>query len=190
MPVFWSGSEDHDIEELNHAYVSGKKLEWKEAGTGAIGRLKTSTLKPVIDELKSLNANETIVNWLEEGLTKYKTFGQYTQYFIDRIFNEQGLVVIDQDDVRLKAKFAPVIKDEMLNQRAAAVLKPSTDFIEANYKLQAKPRDINFFYLGENYRERIIYNATNLKWEVNNTGLSSFTMEEMMAEIDTHPERF
>ena len=27
VPVFWLGTEDHDVEELNHAFVNGKKID-------------------------------------------------------------------------------------------------------------------------------------------------------------------
>jgi bacillithiol biosynthesis cysteine-adding enzyme BshC len=63
------------------------------------------------------------------------------------------------------------------------------EFLETNYKAQAKPRDINFFYLGANYRERIVFNSSNLKFEVNNTSIS-FSRDEMVSEIESHPERF
>jgi len=189
VPIFWLGSEDHDLDELNHAYVNGKRIDWKDAGHGAVGRLKTYSLNTVINELKQIAPNEEIISILEAGLNMYRTFGKFTQYFINSIFKEQGLVVIDQDDVSLKKKFAGIIKDEVLNSRAINVLKPQLDLLESNYKLQAKPRDINFFYLGENYRERIVYNDTALKFEVHGTAVS-FTKEELIKEIDNHPERF
>ncbi len=189
VPVFWLGSEDHDVEELNHAFINGKRIEWKDSGTGAAGRWKTSSMQNAIDELKTISTNEAIISILEEGLKRYNTFGSFSQYFVNAIFKEHGLVVIDQDDVRLKKKFSEVIKDDVLNSRAVEVLKANIDFLETNYKAQAKPRDINFFYLGENYRERIVLNASSNRLEVNNTSVS-FSKEEVLAEIENHPERF
>ena len=189
VPVFWLGTEDHDVEELNHAFVNGKKIEWPKPGTGASGRWNTYSMQLAIEELKSISANAEIVSILEEGLKKYETFGRFSQYFVNEIFKEQGLVVLDGDDARLKKNFSSVIKEEVLTSKAVEVLKSTIEFLDANYKAQAKPRDINFFYLGENYRERIIYNSTAEKFEVNNTSVS-FSKEEMVSEIETHPERF
>ena len=196
VPVFWLGTEDHDVEELNHAFVNDKKIEWPNPGTGASGRWNVSTMQHAIEELKSISANAEIVSILEEGLKKFETFGSFSQYFVNEIFKEQGLVVLDGDDVRLKKNFSSVIKEEVLTSKAVEVLKSTIEFLDTNYKAQAKPRDINFFYLGENYRERIIYNSTAEKFEVNNTSLPdrqagvSFTKDEMVSEIETHPERF
>ncbi len=189
VPVFWLGTEDHDVEELNHAFVNGKKIEWNNPGTGASGRWKTSSMQTAVAELKAISANTEIISILEEGLKKYETFGKFSQYFVNEIFKEHGLVVIDGDDAQLKKKFSEVIKEEVLNSKAVEVLNGNIEFLDKNYKAQAKPRDINFFYLSENYRERIIFNTTLQKFEVNNTSVS-FSRTEMVSEIENHPERF
>jgi bacillithiol biosynthesis cysteine-adding enzyme BshC len=189
VPVFWLGSEDHDTEELNHAYVNGNKIEWKEAGQGASGRWPSSSMQQAIDELKAMAVNTEIITMLEEGLKKFKTFGSLTQYFVNELFKEHGLVVLDQDDVRLKKRFSAVIKDEVLNLRAVEVLKANIDFLEKNYKAQAKPREINFFYLQENSRERIVFDSATQQYIINNTSVS-FSRVEMIAEIENYPERF
>ena len=43
--------EDHDIEEINHTYIFGKRIEWKMQGKGAAGRLSCNGIEPVLDEL-------------------------------------------------------------------------------------------------------------------------------------------
>ena len=73
--------------------------------------------------------------------------------------------------------------DEILSQRANVILKENIDFLDANYKAQAKPREINFFYLGDGYRERVVYNASSGNFEINNTKLI-FTQQQMIAEVE------
>lgn len=189
VPVFWLGSEDHDVEELNHAFVSGVKVEWKECGTGAAGKWKTDTLKAVIEELKKVSPNTAIVSVLEEGLKDHSTFGSFMQYFVHELFKDYGLVVLNQDDARLKKRFAAVMTDEVLNSRATHVLEPTLSYLDAHYKVQARPREINFFYLGDGYRERIVRNETTQRLEVNNKDIS-FSKAEILEEIQQHPERF
>ena len=189
VPVFWMGSEDHDTEELNHTYVQGKKVEWNEAGSGAIGRISTSGLQSLIEELKTLPVSSEIIAVLESGFKKFESFGQFTQHFVHEIFKAHGLVVLDQDDRRFKQSFAEIIKEEVTAFTASSVLKPTLELMERHYKVQAKPRDINFFYLGAGYRERILYNSLTQKFEVKDKGIF-FTMDEIEAEIDKHPERF
>ena len=40
VPVFFMGSEDADLEELNHIVIDGEKYEWETKQTGAVGRMK------------------------------------------------------------------------------------------------------------------------------------------------------
>jgi len=188
VPVFWMGSEDHDTEELNHTYVQGKKVEWA-AGSGAIGRINIAGVHGILDELKGLSVSSEIISILEDGLQKFDTFGKLTQHFVHELFKQHGLVVIDQDMASLKKSFAEIIKEEITENTALRVLKPNLDALESTYKLQARPRDINFFYLGDGYRERIIFNSLTQKFEVKDKAIS-FTPGEIEAEIDTYPERF
>jgi bacillithiol biosynthesis cysteine-adding enzyme BshC len=57
----------------------------------------------------------------------------------------------------------------------------------AGFPSQATPREINFFYIGEHLRERII--EENGIYKVVNTDLT-FSPAEMEAEIEKHLERF
>lgn len=189
VPVFWLGSEDHDTEELNHTFVNGKKILWQGASTGASGRWSTASMQTALDELKTVSANTDIIDILEQGIKKYETFGRFSQYFVNEIFKEHGLVVLDQDDAKLKGRFAPYIKEEVLHSRAVGVLKDNIEFLEANYKAQARPREINFFYLVDGYRERIVLDAVSGRYTVNNTDVV-FSRDEIVKEIDAHPERF
>lgn len=189
VPIFWLGSEDHDIEELNHTYVNGKRVEWKDAGTGAVGRLGLNGISALIDELKAQQVNADVIALLETGLKNCKTFAQYNQYLVNELFKEHGLVVIDQDNAKLKAAFVEVIREEILSQVGKGVLRSNIDFLENNYKAQAKPRDVNFFFLGEGYRERIVYNSLTQKFLINNKDIL-LNLEQMIEEIETNPGRF
>lgn len=189
VPVFWMGSEDHDMDELNNTFVNGKKIQWTEAVSGAIGRVPSIVVAPCVEELKQTAGESEMTSILEKGLAQYSTFGKLTQYFVNELFKEFGLVVLNQDDAKLKSLFTGVIADEIFEQRATDVLKDTLQFLETNYKVQAAPRNINFFYLGDGYRERLVYDAESGNYLVNNTSVS-FTAAKLKAEIENHPERF
>ena len=40
VPVFFMGSEDADLEELNHIVIDGEKYTWETQQTGAVGRMQ------------------------------------------------------------------------------------------------------------------------------------------------------
>ncbi len=188
VPVFWMGSEDHDWEELNHTFVHGHKITWQQENLGgAIGRIPTDTLQASFEELEKIIGKNNWLEKIQQAVVKYKTFGKLTHFLVDEIFQEQGLVVIDQDDASLKALFQTVMADEILKEKAIDLLKENLDFLSKEYKVQANPRAINFFYLSENSRARIVRNEHG--FEVRNTSIK-FSEEEMMLEIQNHPENF
>src|SRR5690606_32503769 len=52
VPVFFMGSEDADLEELNHIVLEGREYKWLTNQTGAVGRMKIDAgLIKLIDEL-------------------------------------------------------------------------------------------------------------------------------------------
>ena len=55
VPVYYMGSEDNDLEELGTFRFRGEKYVWDAAGqTGAVGRMDTASLKPLLHKLFKL----------------------------------------------------------------------------------------------------------------------------------------
>jgi len=53
VPVFFMGSEDADLEELNHVVLDGRKYIWQTKQTGAVGRMKVDdNLLKLINEIE------------------------------------------------------------------------------------------------------------------------------------------
>ena len=100
------------------------------------------------------------------------------------------MVVVDGNDKALKKQFSEIIKDELLNQNSFKLVTEQLKQLEANdYKQQAFPREINLFYLSKNSRERIEYDAQTSQYSILNTQYH-FSKEEILAELENHPERF
>lgn len=59
VPVFVSGSEDHDFDEVKSLHMYGKNIVWNTDQTGPVGRFKTSGLREVLDTISNiLGTNE------------------------------------------------------------------------------------------------------------------------------------
>ena len=189
VPVFWLGSEDHDKEELCHTFVDETKIDWQTEQTGAVGRFSLERLREKVEELKTLTHIEShpLLDVLDTALSRTKNFGQLTQFLATELFKDFGLVVLNSDDANLKRLFLPIVEDEILNNRAEKTLEPTIHFLEENYTAQAKPRNINFFYLTDNARERIVRKDEGVS-TVN--GLVFFDHLELKKTLQEHPERF
>jgi bacillithiol biosynthesis cysteine-adding enzyme BshC len=163
VPVFWMASEDHDFEEVNHLYLFGKKMEWQRDAKGAVGRLSTAGLDALLEEIKVLTGDSELLTILRNA-AKEKNLADFTRHFLHHLFGNQGLVVIDADDAALKKSFTAVIAREFKEKIGKVEVEKANAVLQEKYKLQVHPREINFFYLDENIRERFTENDGR-NWE-------------------------
>lgn len=192
VPVFITGGEDHDFEEMNHANIFNKKLIWENEESGSVGAMKTDSLKNVLAELKNIlgesDSAKKVYELMENAHTKFDTYSDAALSLVNTLFEKDGLVSINMNHPNLKKEFIPIIKDEVFNQASKPFVEATAEKLNAaGFKTQASPRDINFFYLNPQIRERIVFE--NNRYEVLNTDIS-FSKEEMEKEIENHPEHF
>ena len=79
------------------------------------------------------------------------------------------------------------MQDELLHQNAQPIIASQIEKLGQHYKIQAHPRLINLFYLSEQLRERIEQKGD--EWVVLNSD-KKWNQEELLLELNTHPERF
>lgn len=192
VPVYWMATEDHDFEEINHVKVEDKLLSWLTDAAGATGRISTKTIAETLTAYKGylgISENGTELSTIvDKAYSENDKLADATRKLVDALFGDHGLVCVDADDAALKAQFAAVIYQDITEQNSfKQINKSSAELEEKGYKPQVNPREINFFYMDDNLRERII-EEDNL-YKVNNTELS-FTKEALKEEISKHPERF
>jgi len=97
------------------------------------------------------------------------------------------LVIIDANDKELKTLFSSHVKDELLNSTSFNQVTETNKELSKHISIQVNPREINLFYLKKNLRDRIVLEE-NL-YKVNNTDIS-FSKDEILEELENHPERF
>lgn len=191
VPVFWMASEDHGLKEVDHINLFGKTINWETKQTGAVGRMKTDSLKPVIKELAGIlgegDATSELLRLFRDSYIKHPTIAKATRHLLNELFGEYGLVVIDGDDVRLKNEFKDIIRKDILDQASFKCCNKTCGQLSADYKIQAVPGEIGFFYLKDNTRGRIMKRGK--VYQVHHSDFT-FTEEELLNEIDKHPDRF
>ncbi len=195
VPVFVIGGEDHDFEEVNFINIFNKKITWEKSADehGAVGMMNTASLRPVLDELKSvLGENEQakhIFNIIEKAYTNHAIYHDATQALIHELFGKYGLIVLNMNDVDLKCLFIPIMKKEILEQSSKDLVGKTQKELESlGYKSQAYARDINLFYLRDNLRERIVFE--NGIYKALNTDYQWNSQEEILTELETTPQYF
>ena len=192
VPIFITGGEDHDFEEINHLQLFGKTITWENEEQGAVGKMSTQTLQPVLEEVKDVLGDSPkaaeLYEMLKTAVESHERYADTARHLTHLLFKGHGLVILDPSHPKLKQTFTPYIKKEIFGQPSKALVEKTVAELEkVGFSEQAYPREINFFYLGEDFRERIV--AEDGRYQVLNQSIS-WSEEELSAEIEEHPERF
>ncbi|WP_411275313.1 bacillithiol biosynthesis cysteine-adding enzyme BshC [Daejeonella sp.] len=192
VPVYWMATEDHDFAEINHTFIAGKKVSWDIPTSGATGRISTKefekTLRDYTSTLGMSEHAEVLSQLMVSAYAEHSNLADATRSIVNALFQDYGLVILDGDDNRLKKNFSSIIYRDITEQNSFENIS------EANEKLnciglesQVNPREINFFYLKDGLRERIVFEES--RYSILNTEIA-FTAEELRKEIQEYPERF
>ena len=192
VPVFYIGSEDADLDELNHIWLGGKKLVWATKQTGAVGRMQVDKeLVKLIGlmegQLAVLPDGKEIIAQLKEFYTEGTSIQDATFHFVNSLFAAYGLVVLLPDNAMLKKQMVNLFEDDLLHQTASGIVeKTASNLSKAGYKVQANPREINLFYLKDDVRDRI--EKVNGTFSIQHSPFI-FDEKQLLEELQQHPER-
>ncbi|MBQ4914459.1 bacillithiol biosynthesis cysteine-adding enzyme BshC [Maribacter sp. MMG018] len=194
VPIYWMATEDHDFEEINYFNYQGKKIQWNRSASGAVGHMKTDGLEDVFEIFSNAIGNsrnaQDLKSLFKRAYLENETLTDATRFLANELFAEYGLVIVDGDDHSLKQLLIPYIKKDILEQTAFDAVSAQIEKINKinpEYGIQVNPREINYFYLDAGVRERII--EKNGVYHVNDTEIS-FSKEELLEELESHPEKF
>ena len=194
VPVYWMATEDHDFDEINYFNLHGKKIQWSRKASGAVGALNTEGLDAVFGMLSAELGNTSNAAELKKlfktAYLEHSTLTDATRYLANELFGAEGLVIVDGDDGALKRQLIPYAEKDIFEQVPFQAISESIKAlskVSSDYSIQVNPREINYFYLKDGLRERIINNHG--KYHVFNTEIN-FSAEELKEELHQHPERF
>ncbi len=192
VPVFYMGSEDADLDELGHIYLSGDTIRWNTNQEGAVGRMKAIGLDPILNRIKGelsvLPFGEELHELLSSCYRKDQNIQQATFQLLNELFGNYGLIVLIPDNPVFKKAMIPLFKNDLFEHKAFQLVSETNKSLETIYKVQANPREINLFYFGEGRRDRIEQVSEN-EWIILNTEIR-FTKESLEKELNDHPENF
>ncbi|MEZ2337502.1 bacillithiol biosynthesis cysteine-adding enzyme BshC [Mucilaginibacter sp. RCC_168] len=192
VPVYWMASEDHDFAEINYTNIGGKKVHWWYEASGATGRINPDTMRQALNQYKGVLGMEghskELAEIVETAYTRFDKLADATRYLVNALFGQYGLVIIDADDHEFKQQFAPIMEQDIIHQNSFKNITTTNEQLQKlGVHIQVNPREINFFYLKDQLRERIVFEQDS--YQVMNTDIR-FTEAELKEEIATSPERF
>lgn len=182
VPIFWIHTEDHDFAEINHFFENFiEKKEYPSAFSGPVGE------HILTEEILKLIPENFPQKWKNAYRNGRKMADAYRE-FMNELLGEQGVLMLDANDKKLKHFFKNVIVQELTKGIAAeCITKTNAELLELAYEPQIQAREINLFYMTSTMRNRIVKNGDF--YEVLNTNLK-FTETEILQLAENEPEKF
>jgi len=187
VPIYWMASEDHDLAEINHFSAFKESFHWEAKEQGAVGRMSTDALSDVLDEwAKVMRWDETNTRYLLfKEYTKQRNLSEATRFLVNELFGNEGVIVLDADDQKLKQMFTSYMTREVTQGIGKRATEGLSSLLKANgLNEQISARDINLFYLTDSARLRLTHEqgmikavGANLEWtsEALFNGISCFS---------------
>jgi bacillithiol biosynthesis cysteine-adding enzyme BshC len=159
-----------------------------------VGSLGTDGLDAILEAFSnemgnSINAGK-LKDWFRKAYLEHDNLTDATRFLANELFGEYGLVILDGNSTELKRLLVPFVKRDLLENTSFKKVTATIEQLQAlpdTYGIQVNPREINYFYLVDGVRERIL--EQDGRFYINDTKIE-FSQKEILTELENYPERF
>ncbi len=160
----------------------GQKYTWESKEQGAVGRFSTRGIRELLPKIPG------DISVFAEAYNQNESLADAVRQYVNALFGEQGLIVVDADDRELKRTFQPVIEADVLESTPFKLIEETNKKLGATgFHAPVNPREINFFYLDKGLRSRIEQKGND--YTVVDTAIK-FSKDEIQKLILNEPEKF
>ncbi|MEO5583596.1 MAG: bacillithiol biosynthesis cysteine-adding enzyme BshC, partial [Saprospiraceae bacterium] len=139
-------------------------------------------------QLINTKYGEELINALDRAYHPEHNFAEAFQVMLHEILGHLGIIILNTDDSRFKQQFGPFIKSEVTQSVSKSLVqKTQSELSSIGFEAASYAREINFFYFGKGFRNRIEKNGDTYTIFGKE---QKFSTEEMNVELDQHPEHF
>jgi bacillithiol biosynthesis cysteine-adding enzyme BshC len=202
VPVFWIAGEDHDFDEVNHAFVMNPQLSIEKImmqpeniSRTAVSRIP---IEPQLWESAISRLDESLMDTEFKGeiLDKIRSISQESSTLVEFfsrmmawLFGSYGLVLMDSDHPDIRGMESPIF-ERLLNDHQSindALWSAKSKVEAAGYAPQAEVKDgaVNLFI--HHCGERILLIKSGEGY-TDRKGDASYTLEQLMETARHHPE--
>ena len=201
IPVFWIAGEDHDFAEINHIFLKEKSkmkkykllqqtLEKQAVSNIAIDENKAyQWMETLFGELNETNHTKDLYETIRTYLDNSKTYVDFFAQIIFRLFENEGLVLIDSNDSQVRqlesSYFVNLIENQL--ETTDAISDSFEKITELGYSLSidADKNDANIFY--QNGYERVLLVRDDVGDWVGKNNEVRLTNDEILSVAKNEP---
>lgn len=202
IPVFWIAGEDHDFDEINHIFLQDttrmkkykllqRVIEKQAVSNIAIDDVKAGEwINTLFAELNETSYTKDLYHAVKTCQTNSRTYVDFFAQIIFRLFDREGLVLVDSNDSQVRELESSYFVNLIENQPKTtdAISDSFAEITKLGYPLSidVDTNDANIFYQKGNERVLLIRNA-NGDWIGKNNEVR-ITNEEILSIAKSKPE--
>ncbi|HET7440332.1 MAG TPA: bacillithiol biosynthesis BshC, partial [Terriglobales bacterium] len=148
VPIFWLATQDHDLEEVNQAFLPGPDgaLIKFAAPTEGVANAPVSTvtfgagIETEVQKVAELLGDSEAANWIREAYRPGETLGSAFARLFAHLFGNWGVILLDSSDPELSAISEPVYRAAIEKAAALddALLNRGRELESSGYHQQVK----------------------------------------------------
>jgi len=201
--VFWLEGEDHDLAEVSSAFVlRGNQIE-SASYTGAteaqsktpraVGRIVfDASIEKSVNEFADLltpsDFTDEVMSLVRSAYREGETFLSAFARLLSQLFKDTGIVFVNSDDSELKKLVKPLFRKELKEyEKSSRILSGASQKLAENYHVQVQSRPTSIFLHTEEGRNALRPNESNDGFTC---GSKSFSLDDLLALLDSNPESF
>ncbi|MEP6848000.1 MAG: bacillithiol biosynthesis cysteine-adding enzyme BshC, partial [Acidobacteriota bacterium] len=206
VPVFWAATEDHDFEEVSHAFVLDKtgelaelrnkpQLDYENQPVGYVQLDETiqTTVEQLFADLPQSEFTAELRSFIENSWAPGAYFGDAFARLMTKLFGRYGLIILCPLDARLKHLAAPIYAKaiEHSAEIVDALKKRSGELVADGYHAQVQIADDYFplFWQGDDHKRNALRKTSQNKFHTRDNS-REFTLDELTEIAKTEPTRF
>ncbi|NIK10690.1 bacillithiol biosynthesis cysteine-adding enzyme BshC [Alkalibacillus almallahensis] len=205
IPVFWMAGEDHDFLEVDHVYTLDENELHKTRindqtpfdvklplSKRELPKDTQAFVDRVFASFQETEHTKAVYDLVTQALLASDTYVDFFACFIQQLFQEEGLVLVDaaDDDLRRMEKdyFIKIVDHQQ--EIATSVVNRLQELSKDDYhvSLDVTATDAHLFYHHEG--ERLLLEVDDSGDFVTKGGGARFTKESLKETIEASPEKF
>jgi len=169
VPLFWMASEDHDVPEADHVYLTdrgGNLSQLRHTAWASpdgfmpanlrLGPAIHETLERLREFLPATEFSDALCEALARAYIPDRTLSEAFAHWMTHLLGDTGLVLVDAADPALKRLASGIFRRELEEapRTSAAILDVSRSLRSSGYpaQIEARPDGVNCFLLQEGRR--------------------------------------
>lgn len=203
VPIFWLEGDDHDFDEVNWIKIldnenSLTKIVYDdgldaETNRGPMGNYQLDLMidnfiEKIASSLRETEFKSDLLNLIKKHYYAGATFKSGFVGLVREFFDNYGLIIFDPQDAEVKDWLKEIfIKDIENYSFISEELILRSAKLEENYHAQVKIKPINLFYIEDSGRYLVEPAGNDFRLKGKR---KKFTKDELISEINSHPEKF